>query len=325
MSRRCVGSPGRPASHWIRPRCRYQAGQVGAKLADASTTISGKTSDLDALSGGARQLASSLAGVRDQVDQAGQSVTAMTATLNQVRQQLNTVMASMRTRPACGRRRGRRSTRPMLAALNGQPAVRCRCLVQCRTRRTAATGRGDDQARPVRECAGGHRATRQHHAAVGSQTAVAAAQQKIAQMERGANALADGSAQLATGVQTLVDQTKQMGAGMNQAAEPADVDQAGRVGAVDGGHVRSAATPDDRRLQERREAVHLAGRPLGALPRRDAGSTRSAPRPWTRFRRSSTRHVAPSRTRRCPTRRSRWSARRRCTAPFAATTSTTCG
>ena len=46
----------------------------------------------------------------------------------------------------------------------------------------------------------------------------AAAQQKIAQMEQGADALADGSKQLAGGVQTLVDQTKQMGLGMNQAA-----------------------------------------------------------------------------------------------------------
>ena len=47
----------------------------------------------------------------------------------------------------------------------------------------------------------------------------AVAQQKIAQMEQGADALADGSKQLAGGVQTLVDQTKQMGLGMNQAAD----------------------------------------------------------------------------------------------------------
>ena len=131
----------------------YQAGQVGAKLADASTTINGKTSDLDALSGGAHQLATSLAGVRDQVDQAGQSVTAMTGTLNQVRQQLNTAVADCERRPACGRRRGRRRGADA-GRVERQPAVRCRCLVQCRTRRTAATGRGDAESRCVRECAG---------------------------------------------------------------------------------------------------------------------------------------------------------------------------
>ena len=148
----------------------YQAGQVGAKLADASTTISGKTSDLDALSGGARQLASSLAGVRDQVDQAGQSVTAMTGTMNQVRQQLNTVVASATT--ASLRSTPWSTPRADAGRIERQPAVRCRCLVQCRTRRTAATGGGNAEARSVRECVGGHRATRQHHAAVGGQTAV---------------------------------------------------------------------------------------------------------------------------------------------------------
>ena len=47
----------------------------------------------------------------------------------------------------------------------------------------------------------------------------AAAQQKIAQMEQSADALAEGSKQLAAGVKTLVDQTKRMGAGMTQAAD----------------------------------------------------------------------------------------------------------
>ena len=47
----------------------------------------------------------------------------------------------------------------------------------------------------------------------------AGAQQKIAQMEQSADALAEGSKQLAAGVKTLVDQTKRMGAGMTQAAD----------------------------------------------------------------------------------------------------------
>ncbi len=46
----------------------YQAGEVGSKLQDASSQISDKSNDLDSLSGGAHQLASSLATVRDQVN-----------------------------------------------------------------------------------------------------------------------------------------------------------------------------------------------------------------------------------------------------------------
>lgn len=162
----------RPAGRPLdQTKVSYQAGQVGTKLADASARIGGKDSDLDALSGGARRLATSLAGVRDQVDQAGQSVTAMTGTLNQVRQQLNTA----------------------IAALNDSP--------QCDADPSCSFGRAELEQLEA-----------------GTATPDASANAKVAQMERGADALADGSARLADGVQALVDQTKQMGAGMNQAA-----------------------------------------------------------------------------------------------------------
>jgi RND superfamily putative drug exporter len=192
----------------------YQAGQVGAKLADASTTINGKTSDLDALSGGAHQLATSLAGVRDQVDQAGKSVTAMTGTLNQVRQQLNTAVATANgSQPAVAGVVD--AAAPMLAALNDSP--------QCDADASCSAGRAELQqlAAGTSPDANALLTTAQRVNAMlqsASTDGTAAAQQKIAQMERGANALADGSAQLADGVQALVDQTKQMGAGMNQAA-----------------------------------------------------------------------------------------------------------
>ncbi len=66
----------------------YQAGQVGSTLEGASSQISGKTSDLDALSAGAQKLADSLASVRDQIHSAAGSMTSMTGALNQVQQQL---------------------------------------------------------------------------------------------------------------------------------------------------------------------------------------------------------------------------------------------
>ncbi len=195
----------------------YQAGQVGAKLADASTTINGKTSDLDALSGGAHQLATSLAGVRNQVDQAGRSVTAMTGTLNQVRQQLNTAVATANDgRPAVDGVVD--AAAPMLAALNDSP--QCDADASCSAGRAElqqlAAGTPNPDASANALVATAQRVNTMLQSAGNDGTA--AVQQKIAQMERGANALADGSAQLADGVQALVDQTKQMGAGMTQAA-----------------------------------------------------------------------------------------------------------
>ena len=66
----------------------FQAGEVGSKLEGASTQISDKTNDLNALTNGADQLAASLAQVRDQIRSASGPMTQLTATLNQVQQQL---------------------------------------------------------------------------------------------------------------------------------------------------------------------------------------------------------------------------------------------
>ena len=66
----------------------FQAGEVGTNLENASTRISDRTTDLDALSSGADKLAGSLAHVRDQIRSARGPMTELTATLNQVQQQL---------------------------------------------------------------------------------------------------------------------------------------------------------------------------------------------------------------------------------------------
>ena len=80
--------PRRQGNHWIRPRSAIRPVQVGSKLADASSQISSKTSDLDALSSGAQKLADTLGSVRDQIRSTATSMTAMTGTLTQVQQQL---------------------------------------------------------------------------------------------------------------------------------------------------------------------------------------------------------------------------------------------
>jgi putative drug exporter of the RND superfamily len=209
----------------------YQAGQVGSKLADASSQIGSKTSDLNALSGGAQKLADSLAAVRDQIQTTANSMTAMTGTLTKVQQQL----ASPQTTQVLDTIRSYANDQDavngvvnnataMLDALNNSP--QCDADPACSNGRAtlaqlAAAGPGTsaqdvlakvEQLSDLLQSAGADLQS----TGVGNP---AAAQQKMAQMEQGANALAESSQQLATGVKTLVDQTKRMGVGMTQAAD----------------------------------------------------------------------------------------------------------
>src|SRR6516162_8159524 len=59
----------------------FQAGEVGTNLENASTRISDRTTDLDALTSGADKLAASLAHVREQIRGASGPMTEFTATL----------------------------------------------------------------------------------------------------------------------------------------------------------------------------------------------------------------------------------------------------
>jgi RND superfamily putative drug exporter len=199
----------------------YQAGQVGSKLATASSQISSKTSDLDALSSGAAKLAETLGGIRDQIRSTARSMTAMTGTLAQVQQQL----ASPQTAQLLDAIRSyanndvANNANAMLAVLNNSP--------QCDADPSCSDGRaklqqlaGQTGARDVLAKVESLSTLLQSAGAdLKSAGNPAAAQQKVAQMEQGANALAESSKQLATGVQTLVDQTKKMGVGMTQAAD----------------------------------------------------------------------------------------------------------
>jgi RND superfamily putative drug exporter len=65
-----------------------QAGAVGGKLEDASAQIGNRTDDLEALTKGADQLASTLAQVRDQILGARGPFTQLTASVSQAQQQL---------------------------------------------------------------------------------------------------------------------------------------------------------------------------------------------------------------------------------------------
>jgi RND superfamily putative drug exporter len=181
-----------------------QAGAVGSKLEDASTQISGRSNDLDALTQGADQLASALAQVRDEVRGASGPMRQLAATMNQVQQQL--AGAANLLDNVSGLANGSVSTlansvadavAPIMGRSNGTPAAGLQAAVQNLrgVLTTAANG--------LRSAGG----------------STAGVQQKITSLQAVADQLADGSRRVADGVRTLVDQTKKMGLGMNQAAD----------------------------------------------------------------------------------------------------------
>ena len=214
----------------------FQAGAVGTKLQDVSTQISDRTNDLDALTNGADQLAAALAQLRDQIRSAGGPMTQVTATLNQVHQQLGAAANLLDN--ILGLANGSVSTLannvvdaagPMLNALNNIPLCNAEpaCstgradlqqLVQARNNGTLATQPAVQSLQAAVQSLSTLLATA-GNSLRGASVNTAGVPQQIARVQETADALADGSRRLAEGVRTLVNQTKQMGLGMNQAAD----------------------------------------------------------------------------------------------------------
>jgi RND superfamily putative drug exporter len=216
----------------------YQAGAVGSRLKDASTQISERTNDLDALKNGADQLATSLAEVRDQIRSASGPVTQLTATLNEVQQQLGMAanvldnirgLANPNGSVVTLANRIANTADPMLDALNDIPL--CSAQPACSTGRAdlqqlvQARNNGTLAAQPAVQSLQAAVQTLSTQLATAGNSLRAASintsgvPQQIARMQETADALADGSRRLADGVRTLVDQTKQMGSGMSQGAD----------------------------------------------------------------------------------------------------------
>ena len=204
----------------------WQAGEVGAKLGDASTQISDRSGDLDALVNGADQLAAALAQVRDEIRGASGPMTQLTATLGQVQQQLGAAASLLDN--VSGLANGSVGTLangggPLLNALNNIPL--CNVDPSCAAARAQleqlGQGRNNGGLQGVQAAVQG--LTAQLATASNSLRAAggntAGMSQKIAQMQTASEQLADGSRRLADGVRMLVDQVKKMGVGMNQASQ----------------------------------------------------------------------------------------------------------
>lgn len=227
----------------------FQAGEVGSKLDEASSQITNKTGDLDALSGGARQLADNLGSIRDEVNQAASSASAVMATLSQLQQQfggtnalldqIDTVATLVDNMRSIGDNIGPNLTLvqavvnaagPVLDALNTSPV--CDANPACRDGRSnieQLVQAGDNGAfHAITLLAQQLQGTQSLRAALASMATTlhglgantpGGVAQALARVQEGGNALADGSQRLADGVHTLVDQTKQMGSGLSEAAD----------------------------------------------------------------------------------------------------------
>ncbi|WP_445160118.1 MMPL/RND family transporter [Mycobacterium sp. Dal123C01] len=207
----------------------YQAGQVGTNLEDVSTQVSGRGNDLDALTAGADKLAASLVQVRDQTRSASGSTMQLGTTLNQVQQQLaaaahflDTMRGLVNAGSASALGAGAvDAAGPMLDALNASP--------QCDANPACTAGRA--QLQQLAQVQTGTftaqivlvvqrlQSTMQRLSTLLAAAGNANVPQRLARLQEGADALANGSQRLDQGVRALVDQTKKMGVGMNQAAD----------------------------------------------------------------------------------------------------------
>ncbi len=248
----------RPSGHVLEQALTsYQVGQVGDKLLDGSNQIAAGDSDLSQLSGGARQLADALGGVKGQVVNSLGSVRGLVTALGQMERQFggnktlkdidstSTLVANMQLLGAELDENVARIVSvyswaaPIVTALNASPL--CNLDPACVASRgdldrvvtayqDGTLGQLSDLGRRLKVTQDGQTLDSVLRV-VGSSldTAVASArrlgitdansiQQKLNSVQQGATQLADASRQLAVGVQTLVDKTRQIGTGLDQAS-----------------------------------------------------------------------------------------------------------
>ncbi|BBZ28130.1 putative transport protein MmpL8 [Mycolicibacterium madagascariense] len=205
----------------------YQAGEIGNKLADASSKIAASTDARKALTGGADKLADSLAMVRGQLTKTTATLDGLRATIANVRNQLSDSEAFQQIEAALATQRadgdpaqsslGNLSDTAGLAndvldRLNADP--NCDPDPSCAPLKDRLSKLVDTL----------HRVQPSLDAAVKSMRGLGMGgsggglQKSLATLDQGAAALAEGSRKIADGVRTLDDQTKTLGEGLSHAS-----------------------------------------------------------------------------------------------------------
>ena len=238
-------------------KATYQAGEVGSKLNEGSQQITNHDGDLKLLTNGADTLADSLGEVRGQVTSAIATVTVLVDALTSVQgeaggatplKDIDKTARLIDGMRALGSAISQNVAKfvesfewadPVLTALDGSPI--CSIDPACRASRDElrrlVTARGDGSFDKIADLGKQLQSTQDVQSIEstvtrlrGALTTAAGAvhsmgldqpgglQSKLAELQQGADALADGSRKLAEGVQLLVDQTRQMGAGLADAS-----------------------------------------------------------------------------------------------------------
>ncbi|OKH74334.1 membrane protein [Mycobacterium sp. SWH-M5] len=238
-------------------RATFQAGIVGDRLADGSTQISQRTSDLNRLASGAKTLADSLADVRSQINQIAPSIQSLVETFSSVRTEyggdklvrdVDTAAKLVASVNALGNAMGVNFAAvrdmfawigPVLTALQGNPV--CDANPSCAATRAQFErvldpgNQGNlneinqlaQQLQGVEDRETLNATVKKLNAAM---TNVAKAvnamgldkpggpQKGVSELQQGANRLAGGSREVAGGVDELVKQVKVIAAGLNEAS-----------------------------------------------------------------------------------------------------------
>lgn len=248
----------RPTGEMIEQgKATWQAGEVGTRLGDAANLISENDQNLNALSGGADQLADALDEIRRSVLNAVGSVRGLASALDEMadtvggEKTLNEIdktaslVSNMRS---LGRALGFDRVRlgdvggwanPMLNSLNTSPTCSAdpECVASRADLQKIANLRGDPALDKIAELGdilvstdGNQTLDETIGSLSRSITEITSAARDLGLGEtngvtkrlntavQGANTLADSSRQLAEGVQLLVDQTRNIGSGLDQAS-----------------------------------------------------------------------------------------------------------
>lgn len=210
----------------------YQAGEIGNKLADATSKITDSTDARAALTGGADKLADSLSTVRSQLTKMTGILDGLNKTMATVREQLESSQefqdaqreladaqaAGEMGDPAQPPRSGSQNFQDMvgmatdaLDGLNNDPG--CDNDPDC----------GQQRDRLQRLVDGLHAMQPSLDAAAKAIRALGVNNpnglgQSMSSLQQGADALADGSRRIADGLRVLDDQTKQLGEGLSRAS-----------------------------------------------------------------------------------------------------------
>jgi RND superfamily putative drug exporter len=204
----------------------FQAGEIGSKLADASSRIAGSSDARGALTGGSRKLADALGAVRSQLTRVTGVLEGLANTLGAMKNQLAGAQAigDVGAQLASTRSAGdsmesnagnlddiQSVAGAVLTGMDGNPG--CATDPSCSKLRDQLQRLVDTLKRvqPSLEAA----AKSMRGLGLNNPGGL---QQGLATIDQGAAALADGSRQIADGVRQMDDQTRQLGEGLSRAS-----------------------------------------------------------------------------------------------------------